>query len=702
MKRLTLFLAMLALSAVSTFAQGTNVAGAGSTSGGSISSGQSLVNVAGATVGANTLTWTRLGAVLGTPYSYGTISFQEPSCWIQTSPQLLPTGYSQVVACIFSQDGGSINYAEAPSPQGPFTYHPSNPVIANAGCASNVTTIGGQLVMFACNSRIDIHRYHSITNGISWVDDGAVVTHNTQSWYSVQADNSSYLIVGGICYLWFDGNASGQNYAQGLMTGNSTCAVGSFTEATGDPQIPFSELNGGGPWVINDGTNFWQWELGGVTTATAYPSILYFAELNTNGKGAVGHTHTVMMTARFEDEGGGKINSNSQLADPALLEWPYAQGDPRNTTYLYYTACANNCASPSQQEMTINVASIPLPMKSIVQMTQIDTGVQPAHSGWIFTNGISSNTPLPVPTGFDNANRPNNANGLGNDWTAVYSGTLPTIVSNQFQPFLVNSGSRGLYLRVQPVADQFSSIQLIAAASTSTTGVIVRGATTDTTFYECVTVNALGVSQLITIRKYVHGVGFTTVGTITATPKANDWLVLTAQGSTISCTLYDPAGNATASGTDTSILSGLPGFTMNDTAAQANAITDNWSGGSLYGDGSDATQQQRLWTASQFYATAPIASGAGATLTGTGACATITTQSGGSWAGTAKCTAATAASTLTITFALTAPNGWNCPVFDETTRANLFQQTSHTQTTCVLTVTSATQNDVFSWSATPY
>lgn len=93
------------------------------------------------------------------------------------------------------------------------------------------------------------------------------------------------------------------------------------------------------------------------------------------------------------------------------------------------------------------------------------------------------------------------------------------------------------------------------------------------------------------------------------------------------------------------------------------------------------------------------ASGIAAGLTGTGACATFSNQTGGPWAGSAKCTGVTAASTLTITPGQTAPNGWTCSVYDETTRANLFQQTSHTTTTCVLTATSVTQNDVFVFKA---
>lgn len=97
-----------------------------------------------------------------------------------------------------------------------------------------------------------------------------------------------------------------------------------------------------------------------------------------------------------------------------------------------------------------------------------------------------------------------------------------------------------------------------------------------------------------------------------------------------------------------------------------------------------------------------LSGGAAAGLTGTGACATINTQSGGSLAGTGKCTGVTAASTLTITPGTTAPTGWVCYVQDQTTRANLFQQTSNNQTTCVLTVTSVTQNDVFVFSAIAY
>ena len=114
----------------------------------------------------------------------------------------------------------------------------------------------------------------------------------------------------------------------------------------------------------------------------------------------------------------------------------------------------------------------------------------------------------------------------------------------------------------------------------------------------------------------------------------------------------------------------------------------------------DNTQLITMNTANGNISSGPLTSiGPAASLTGTGACLTITTQTGGAWAGSAKCTAATAASTLIITLGTTAPNGWICYVQDETTRANLFQQTSHNATSFTLTITSVTQNDVFVFSA---
>src|SRR5215831_2097496 len=58
--------------------------------------------------------------------------------------------------------------------------------------------------------------------------------------------------------------------------------------------------------------------------------------------------------------------------------------------------------------------------------------------------------------------------------------------------------------------------------------------------------------------------------------------------------------------------------------------------------------------------------GTAATLSGTGACATITTQLGGPWSGQAKCTGPTGASTFIITPGYAAKNGWYCSATDMT------------------------------------
>jgi hypothetical protein len=90
------------------------------------------------------------------------------------------------------------------------------------------------------------------------------------------------------------------------------------------------------------------------------------------------------------------------------------------------------------------------------------------------------------------------------------------------------------------------------------------------------------------------------------------------------------------------------------------------------------------------------------TPTGTGACATFSTQSGNTYVGKFTCTAVTAASTITLTFNIAAPTGWNCSAQDQTTRANFAQETSSNTTSCTMTATSITQNDVFTFQASPF
>ena len=536
---------------------------------------------------AGGLNWQRLGTVLGVPSANG--FFQEPSAFVQTTPQVL-SGFPQVIGLLFTADStaDSIYYAEAVNPVGPFTFYSSNgigaaptAVVSGAACASNVLTLGGNLVMFACNTRTDIHRYHSATHGISWVDDGAVITHNTKPWYSVSVNNSSILVVGGTCFLWFDGSNDGINtFAQGLFTGNATCDVGSFTENAGDPVIPASEFIGGGPFVFNDGTNYWQWELGNGTAASDYPSNIYAVELNTNGAGSIApHTHTKVFTARYADEGANQAtNTDSQVADPFLFEWPNAQGDANNSTYLYYTSCAKFCTG--NEQMSLKVAVIKTPIKNIVGAafaTQTDTTAQtiaipPVYSTCNdFGTRADSNPPGPL-------------------WGATGGTTTVAknikIVSNVFEPTTVNVASRASYNGCYFPTSQYSSVVFSAAAATSAIGPTVNGLpgnTSGPSAYECVTVAALGGSQSMVLRKLVNGSVSATLATFTATPAVNDVWEIDRTGTNPAHVTCKQNGTVVATGNDAStpLIGGQPGIVLFDSAAVANAQIKNWTAGGL-------------------------------------------------------------------------------------------------------------------------
>lgn len=87
------------------------------------------------------------------------------------------------------------------------------------------------------------------------------------------------------------------------------------------------------------------------------------------------------------------------------------------------------------------------------------------------------------------------------------------------------------------------------------------------------------------------------------------------------------------------------------------------------------------------------------TITGTGACATVSTQSGNMFSGQVTCTGTTGASTLIITPGITAANGWRCNADDVTTTTDLPHQTASSQSACTLSVTSVSANDVLTFMA---
>lgn len=103
----------------------------------------------------------------------------------------------------------------------------------------------------------------------------------------------------------------------------------------------------------------------------------------------------------------------------------------------------------------------------------------------------------------------------------------------------------------------------------------------------------------------------------------------------------------------------------------------------------NSLQRPVLWQA-------PAISQGTLSVTGTGACATITTTSGGAWAGRGTCTGTTGASTIVITSGITAPNGYSCEASDKTTAANILRQSADNGTTCTIAGT-VNANDVISW-----
>lgn len=95
-----------------------------------------------------------------------------------------------------------------------------------------------------------------------------------------------------------------------------------------------------------------------------------------------------------------------------------------------------------------------------------------------------------------------------------------------------------------------------------------------------------------------------------------------------------------------------------------------------------------------------IQSGTLASLAGTGACATITPQQGGTYSGAFRCTGTTGASTVTLTLP-TAKNGYSCYASDVTS-GTVIPQNLSTTTTCRINAASVTTNDVINFIATPF
>jgi hypothetical protein len=93
--------------------------------------------------------------------------------------------------------------------------------------------------------------------------------------------------------------------------------------------------------------------------------------------------------------------------------------------------------------------------------------------------------------------------------------------------------------------------------------------------------------------------------------------------------------------------------------------------------------------------------GTAALLSGTGACASRSSQIGGPTAGQVNCTGTTGASTLTITTGLTANNGMSCFASD-VTHTLAGSQSAISAAACTMTFSNVTTNDVITFGALLY
>lgn len=154
------------------------------------------------------------------------------------------------------------------------------------------------------------------------------------------------------------------------------------------------------------------------------------------------------------------------------------------------------------------------------------------------------------------------------------------------------------------------------------------------------------------------------------------------------------AGGATAN--QTSINSVYLGA---GTEAKADGdVNEGVYGYNAVGNGSNTNTFGNSSTVGNYFYGARIMLGSVPTPTGT--CA-INNQVGGNTAGSFKANGACAAGTVILTFAATAPNGYVCSAHDMTTPADAMNQTAYSTTSCTLTGTMASADQV-TFSATGF
>jgi hypothetical protein len=254
--------------------------------------------------------------------------------------------------------------------------------------------------------------------------------------------------------------------------------------------------------------------------------------------------------------------------------------------------------------------------------------------------------------------------------------------------------------------DQFAqmTVSTIDASASTNAAIEINGLTTATTgyFYYCsnaaatgsgISKEIAGASTVLASQTAVSGCAAGNVISIRRVTLPNGNVLLYAYKNGVLDTNFAP--NPVTESVS-KLTGGYPGMQLTQDATSGIAVTNFIGGNQPTFNGTDT-----IYT-NAFLIPSLISTGAAPTITGTGACLTNSTQvGGGDLAGKITCTAATAASTLTITFVKGAPSGYSCSLQDQTT-AQTMRQTSTTTTTCVWTFASVTQNDVMVWSAIAY
>jgi hypothetical protein len=157
----------------------------------------------------------------------------------------------------------------------------------------------------------------------------------------------------------------------------------------------------------------------------------------------------------------------------------------------------------------------------------------------------------------------------------------------------------------------------------------------------------------------------------------------------------------TGSITNTTVIGNIAAANNNGFTATSAATGTILSGNRFHGNSTanmtDGGTEAALYSS-------PLAPGRSATsLSGTGACASLSVQSGGLRSGRVTCKGATGASALVITPGTTAPTGWTCFAEDTTSGHELVgAQSRQSTTTCTLEFRSVGSNDVLSFSASEF